>query len=203
MTQTVFIVDDDPAVRDALHQQLTGAGFLVQTFGDGRSFLDSIRPEDSGCVVLDMAMPGMTGMEVQAALSTRGIQLPVIFLTAFGDIPLTVNALKGGAMDFLEKPTPGPVLVGKLREALALDAKRRREIGECRATRERYEELTDREKEILHLVVRGQSSKKIAQRLGISHRTVEVHRTHIMLKMGAGSVAELAGMATACGLTGA
>lgn len=203
MTQTVFIVDDDPAVRDALHQQLTGAGFLVQAFGDGRSFLDSIRPEDSGCVVLDMAMPGMTGMEVQAALSTRGIQLPVIFLTAFGDIPLTVNALKGGAMDFLEKPTPGPVLVGKLREALALDAKRRREIGECRATRERYEELTDREKEILHLVVRGQSSKKIAQRLGISHRTVEVHRTHIMLKMGAGSVAELAGMATACGLTGA
>lgn len=203
MTQTVFIVDDDPAVRDALHQQLTGAGFLVQTFDDGRSFLDSIRPEDSGCVVLDMAMPGMTGMEVQAALSTRGIQLPVIFLTAFGDIPLTVNALKGGAMDFLEKPTPGPVLVGKLREALALDAKRRREIGECRATRERYEELTDREKEILHLVVRGQSSKKIAQRLGISHRTVEVHRTHIMLKMGAGSVAELAGMATACGLTGA
>jgi len=202
MTQTVFIVDDDPAVRDALHQQLTGAGFLVQTFGDGRSFLDSIRPEDSGCVVLDMAMPGMTGMEVQAALSTRGIQLPVIFLTAFGDIPLTVNALKGGAMDFLEKPTPGPVLVGKLREALALDAKRRREIGECRATRERYEELTDREREILHLVVQGQSSKKIAQRLGISHRTVEVHRTHIMLKMGAGSVAELAGMATACGLTG-
>lgn len=202
MMQTVYIVDDDQAVRDALHQQLIGAGFLVRTFCDGRSFLDSIRAEDSGCVLLDMAMPGMTGMEVQAALARRGIRLPVIFLTAFGDIPLTVNALKGGAMDFLEKPTPGPVLVGKLRDALALDAKRREQNGEYRAVRERYGELTDREKEIMHLVVQGHSSKQIAQRLGISHRTVEVHRTHIMLKMEAGSVAELAGMATGCGLTG-
>lgn len=198
MTQTVFIVDDDAAIRDALSQLLETAGFGVESHADGNAFLAAFTEDRPGCVLLDIAMPGMSGLEVQAALKTRGLAAPVIFLTGHGDIPLAVRAVQAGAVDFLEKPVQGGMLLERVRRALALDLEWRQTLGRTQAIQQRYARLSAREREVMAQAVSGLTCKEIAQKLGISPRTVEVHRTHVMHKMGAANLAELVNMAASC-----
>lgn len=198
MTPTVFVVDDDSALRDALRELLGTANLKVEAYADGSTFLASIGAERAGCIVLDMAMPGMTGHQVQAALKDRGVELPIIFLTGHGDIPAAVRAVRAGAVDFLEKPVRGDVLLDRVRRSLALDEERRREREQAGEIRRRFATLRPREAEVMTLVVAGLSNKEIAQNLGLSPRTVEVHRTHVMHKMGASNLAELVSMAAFC-----
>ena len=198
MMSRVFIVDDDPALRDALRQLLETAGLQVEAYANGASFLAACEHEQPDCVLLDMAMPGMSGYEVQASLNERDLRFPVIFLTGHGDIPMAVNAVQAGAADFLEKPVQRDVLLERIRRALVLDEERRQAECHAQEIQQRYARLSAREREVMALVVSGLSSKEIAQQLGLSHRTVETHRTHIMYKMGAASLAELITMATHC-----
>lgn len=198
MNQTVFVVDDDAAIRDALAQLLEAAGLRVESHADGPAFLAAYEEPRPGCLLLDMAMPGMTGLEVQAALKARGAEIPILFLTGHGDIPMAVQAVQAGAVDFLEKPIKGTALLERVRRALALDQKWRQTQGHTQAIQQCHARLSSREREILALVVSGLTSKEIARKLGISPRTVEVHRTHVMHKMGAANLAELLNMAAYC-----
>ncbi len=198
MNQTVHLVDDDADVRDALSGLLQAAGLRVQAYARAEDFLASCVAGQPGCLLLDVAMPGMTGPELQAALAASGIDLPVVFLTGHGDIPTAVRVTRAGAVDFLEKPVAGKVLVARVKNALELDAKRRLEGADRRAIRARYAQLSEREREVMALVVTGLSSKEIARRLGISHRTVEVHRTNLMHKMGAARLPDLIACAACC-----
>jgi two-component system response regulator FixJ len=198
MTDTVFIVDDDPALRDALSQLLQTAGLQVETYADGETFLSACRKNPPGCVVLDMAMPGMNGAQVQAALNKCDAQIPVLFLSAHGDIPMAVRALQSGAMDFLEKPVAGAVLLARVRQALEFDAQSRQAQVRRQDIRRRYARLTAREREIMALVVSGRSNKEIARQLGVSPRTIESHRKNVMSKMGADSLVELVRIAADC-----
>lgn len=198
MSATVFVVDDDSALRDALRELLGTAGLQVEAFADGSTFLASLGSERVGCIVLDMAMPGMSGHQVQSALKDRGVELPIIFLTGHGDIPAAVRAVRAGAVDFLEKPVRGDVLLDRVRRSLAMDEERRREREQASEIRRRFATLRPREAEVMSLVVAGLSNKEIGQNLGLSPRTVEVHRTHVMHKMGAGNLAELVSMAAYC-----
>ena len=195
MTQTVFLVDDDAAVRDALTQLLEGNALAVRSFASADDFLESCPADAPGCLVLDVKMPGTTGLELQAKLAERGAYWPIIFLTGYGDVPTTVAAIKGGAVEFLEKPAPEGVLIERVQAALDLDAERRRRGAQQDAVRERYEELTPREQEVMALVATGTSNKEIARQLHISHRTVETHRARVMRKMGAVSLLQLVKMA--------
>lgn len=199
MNQTVFIVDDDDAIRDALSQLLGTAHMHVESYADGRAFLAAYSEEQSGCLLLDMAMPEMTGTEVQAALRERGLRIPVVFLTGHGDIPMAVRSLQAGAIDFLEKPVDETLLLERVRRALHLDQEWRREHKRGQAILQRHARLSAREREVMALAVTGLTSKEIAQKLGISPRTIEVHRTHVMHKMGAANLAELVHMAAYCG----
>jgi two-component system response regulator FixJ len=198
MNQTVFVVDDDAGMRDALTQLLEAAGLRVECHADGPAFLVAYSGDRPGCLILDMAMPGMSGTEVQAALKTRGLPLPILFLTGHGDIPMAVRAVQEGAVDFLEKPIPGSTLLERVKSALMLDADWRQTRLYEQATQQNYARLSPREREIMTLTTSGLTSKQVAQKLGISPRTVEVHRTHIMHKMGAANVAELVSMAAHC-----
>ncbi|KVW93725.1 response regulator transcription factor [Thiobacillus denitrificans] len=198
MRQTVFVVDDDAAMRDALAQLLETAGLRVESHADGAAFLAAFEANRPGCLLLDMAMPGMTGFEVQAALHARGLTIPIIFLTGHGDIPMAVQAVQAGAVDFLEKPIQGAALLERVQRALALDDEWRHTLGRTQAIQQRYAGLSSRERECMALAVSGLTSKEIARELGISPRTVEVHRTHVMYKMGAANMAELVNMAACC-----
>lgn len=198
MSQTVFIVDDDAAIRDALTQLLETASLQVESHSDGRAFLAAYAEDRPGCLLLDIAMPGMSGLEVQAALRARGLAIPVVFLTGHGDIPLAVQALQSGAVDFLEKPIQGAMLLERVRRALKLDQELGQAKGRSQAIQQRHARLSSREREIMALVVSGLTCKEMAQKLGISPRTVEVHRTHVMHKMGAANLAELVNMAAFC-----
>jgi two-component system response regulator FixJ len=198
MTPTVFVVDDDADLRDALAQLLETAGLAVESYPDGPSFLRGYEQDRPGCVLLDVAMPGMSGMEVQAALTARGEMLPVVFLTGHGDIPMAVRAVQAGAMDFLEKPVTGADLVERVRRALAHDRELRELRAAIRAVRERCARLTARERDVMVRVIEGASSKEIGRALGLSPRTVEIHRAHIMHKMGADSLADLIRLAAHC-----
>jgi FixJ family two-component response regulator len=198
MSPTVFVIDDDAAVRDALGRLLEAHHLQVRTYDSAEGFLAALRPTDSGCLVLDVRLPRMSGPELQATLAARGIRLPIIFLTAQGDIPTSVRALQAGAMDFLEKPVAGELLVERVRAALHVEAAQRRAQAQAKRARVRYAQLTPREREVMGLLVAGQSSKEIARRLGISHRTVEIHRTRVMHKMHATNLIELAAAAAAC-----
>lgn len=197
---TVFLVDDDPAVRDALALLLGTAGLAVETYASAEEFLHAYRPEQAGCLVLDVTMPGMSGLDLQAELAARGVRLPIIFLTAHGSIPMSVRALKSGAVDFLEKPADGAALVDRVRAALDRDAASRVQDASAAEITARFARLTAREREIMARVAAGRSNKEIARELDISHRTVEVHRARVLEKMNARSAVELAAMAKICGL---
>jgi two-component system response regulator FixJ len=195
MTPTVFVVDDDADLREALVQLLEAAGLQVASYPDGAAFLAACEQDRPGCLLLDVAMPGMTGLEVQAELTRRGNPLPIVFLTGHGDIPMAVRAVQAGAVDFLEKPVTGGTLLERVHRALALDQDARDARAMSREIAERARRLSQREREVMALVVGGSSSKEVARLLGISVRTVEAHRTHVMHKMGATNLAELVAMA--------
>jgi two-component system response regulator FixJ len=188
---TVYIVDDDQATRKSLRWLVETLGVPVQTFHCAVSFLDAYDPSMPGCLVLDMMMPGMSGLELQRELNERGIDIPTIVLTGYADVATAVRTLKGGAVEFLEKPFNDDVLLEQIRLALALDARRRSERGARNVVRDRMARLTPREGEILDHVVEGLSSKEIASRLNVSFKTVEAHRAKVMRKMEAESVAQL------------
>ncbi|HQR51124.1 MAG TPA: response regulator [Methylophilaceae bacterium] len=192
MSANVFIIDDDEAVRDALALLCDSAGFIVETFDSAQAFLDVCGQYTEGCLVLDLNMPDMSGIELQENLVGRGVALPIIFLSAYGDVPTTARAMKAGAMDFLTKPVAGGVLLTHIREALSLSARLRVQSETQRSILENVAKLTEREKEVLVRVATGASNKEIAQDMGISYRTVEIHRANAMHKVGAANLLELA-----------
>lgn len=188
---TVYVVDDDDALRDALGSLLRVAGFPVRLFPDAAALLAEIGPETPGCLVLDVRMPGMTGLELQQVLSQRSTHMPVIMLTGHGDVPMAVAALKAGALDFLEKPFDHLILIERVTEALARDAAERSERNAVEQAGVRVGHLSPREREVMELVAKGLSNKAIAIQLGIGPRTVETHRARVMEKTGATNVSEL------------
>jgi FixJ family two-component response regulator len=186
----VFVIDDDEAVRDALTLLLETAGYSVATFQTALEFLDACTPDTRGCIILDVDMPGLDGPSLQEELLKRNVRLPVIFLSGKGTIPVTVRAIKTGALDFLTKPVDRKVLLDCVQKAL--------EQGEAfQSIALRLAALTEREREVMKLAVAGHSNKEIGQLLGISYRTVEIHRTHVMQKTGASNLLELARIADA------
>lgn len=190
-TPTVFIVDDDPAVRDAVSLLLKTDGLAVATFASATAFLESTAVQRPGCLVLDVRMPGMSGLDLQKQLRARGCHTPILFMTGHGDVPMAIRAMKGGAFDFLEKPFQGETLVARVREALALDARQRRRQARRAEARARLALLSPREREVLDRVAAGQYNKVIAAELGISLSTVEIHRKRVMEKLEAESLSDL------------
>jgi FixJ family two-component response regulator len=197
---TIFVVDDDTAVRDALTYLLEAAGYAVEAYADAGTFLASYDPRRPGCLILDMQMPGIDGLELQALLAERKDSRPIIFLTGQATVSMTARAFRHGAFDFLEKPVKGGTLLAYVRKALQQDAESRREAIIHNKAAARCATLTQRELEILPLVAACNSNKDIARQLRISHRTVEFHRMRIMYKTGARTVIELAAIAQAAGL---
>ena len=192
--QTVFVVDDDDALRDAIATLLDAEGQACETYADAAGLLARFAdwpPEGSGCLVLDVRMPGLSGLDAQDELNARGIEMPIIFITGYGDVPSAVRALKGGAVDFLSKPFDAETLAERIREALRADAERRNARRELAAAQARAASLTPREREVLERVAAGQANKRVAIDLGVSERTVEIHRSHLMKKMGARHLADL------------
>jgi len=190
-TGVVYVVDDDPAVRKGLDRLLRSAGLAVEAFASAAEFLAWDGQDGIGCVVLDVRMPGISGMDLQADLVARGIDLPVIFLTGHGDIPMSVEAMKTGALDFLTKPVDAEVLLNAVRQALHRHRAARTGRLETQAMRTRMESLTPRELEVLRCVVTGALNKQIAAHLGIAEKTVKIHRARVMEKMSVASLAEL------------
>jgi len=188
---TIFVVDDDEAVRQGLELLLASAGLKSRSFGDPLEFLDGCDETLAGCVLLDVRMPGIGGLELQQRLLKRGIELPVILLTGHGDVPMAVRAMKLGAFDFFQKPFNEQQLLDRIMEALEIDAERRARSAEREKVSERLRRLTAREREVLDGIVAGKANKVIAFELGISERTVELHRSHLLQKMEARSVAQL------------
>lgn len=189
--QTVFLVDDDPAMRDSLTLMLELAGYRVRSFASPQDFLEALSAVEPGCLLLDQRMPEMSGIDLQERLLARGCLLPIIFLSAFGDVPTTVRAIRGGAIDFLEKPTSRDILLQRIEAALAEDRKRRAEAAMESEILQRFRQLTPREQDVMSLTTQGLTNKDIARQLGISPRTVENHRSRMMFKMGAANFAEL------------
>lgn len=191
---TVFVVDDEEPMRNALRRTLSRGGLTVHTFASGPEFLAGYRPTPAACLLLDMKMPDMSGLELQAILNERRIDLPVIFLTGAADVPAAVQAMKAGAADFLEKPFDNEMLVGRIRQCIAAHAQRHLASDEG----DRYErglaQLTPREADVLPLMLAGKTSKLIARELGVSNRTVDIHRGRVMEKMQAKTLAELVRM---------
>lgn len=196
--QTVNIVDDDAAMRESMAQLLQEAGLRVRAFASAKAFLDAYAANEPGCLVLDLRMPGMTGLELQETLSGMGALLPIIFLSGFGDIPTTVQAIKGGAVDFLEKPVTAEALIGRVRHALAEERRQRALRAEEQLIRQRYATLSPREREVMALATKGLANKEIARYLEISPRTVENHRARLMEKIHAENIADLCRMAAIC-----
>ena len=190
----IFLVDDDAAVRDALSLYLEGSGFDVRTFDSAESFLGEIDNMGRGVLVLDQRMTGLSGLELQSELKMRGVDLPTIFITGHGDVPMSVRAMKEGATDFLEKPFKEEDLLDRVSKALLANGRRRQGSAETSAIARRFESLTPRERQVLELVVRGHANKVVASRLGASRRTIEIHRAHVMRKMQASSLAQLVRM---------
>ena len=191
----VFVVDDDPSVRDAMSNLLDSVGLAAQTFGSSEEFLSSSRPEVPSCLVLDAKLPGMSGPEFQEELRRTGIQIPIIFITAHGDVPMTRKVMKAGAIEFLTKPFQKGELLGAIRHGLESDQSRREEHAVVSELMSRYEKLTSREREVLELVTTGLMNKEIAAKLGLSEITVKIHRRQVMTKMEATSLADLVRMA--------
>ncbi len=192
---TVFVVDDDDAVRKSLRFLFKSLGLTADCYATAQDFLARYRPEQPGCLVLDVRMPGMSGLELQQALNLRGAMLPVIFITGHGDIPMAVEAMQHGAFDFLQKPFRDQDLLDRVQRALAKDAENRKAHRDVEQLRRRFAELTPREREVLQLLMAGKSNKVMAADLGLSQRTVEIHRARVMEKTGAHSIAQLVRMA--------
>jgi len=178
----VFIVDDDPAIRDSLTLMISQENIAVSAFADAEAFLATCQPQKFGCIIIDVRMPGMDGMQLQEALTKRNIMLPVIFLTGHGDIPMSVRAIKAGAMDFLTKPVTREKLLSAVRSAIRESEKICTENSCHQDALSRLTDLTDREQDVMTLAIQGYPNKEIARRLGISHRTVEIHKSKIMHK---------------------
>lgn len=191
---TVFVVDDDEAIRHSLALLLTAVALPARTFPDADALLHALTPAHRGCVVADLRMPGMNGLELQDRLLDRECRLPVIFLTAHGDVPAAVRALKHGAVDFMQKPFDPQELINRVRAAMRMDAERHATAERARSVARRVSALTPREREIMEMVRHGKTSKVIALDLDISERTVEVHRARLMRKMRARTVADLVRM---------
>ena len=199
----VYVVDDEASIRDSLAMLLRSVGLVSRTFGDAKSFLAAYEPRADACLVADVRMPGMSGIELQEALRSRGAELPIVIITGHGDIAMAVRAMKAGAADFIEKPFHDQTLLDAVHRALARAADPRVEAAamDSDELQKRLATLTPREREVMALVVEGRPNKAIATRLGLSTRTVEVHRAKSMEKMQAQSLADLVRMAIACGMT--
>lgn len=195
MNDTVFVIDDDPLVLEGLHLTLLRSGFKTIKFESAEEFLAHVGDNHSGCVVTDIRMPGMSGLELQEELARRNVPLPVIIMSGHADVPLAVRAMKAGALDILEKPFGNEQLISHVQGALAVSREKMAQERETRSTRDKLGSLTSRERDVLKLVVAGQANKEIARSLDISPRTVEVHRARLMRKMQAESVAELVKLA--------
>jgi FixJ family two-component response regulator len=198
--ERVFVVDDEDSIRKALWRLLRSAGFEVAAFASAAEFLRVLDADPAGCAVLDVSMPGLDGLSLQEMLAARGCELPVLFLTGHGDIPKSVRAMRGGAVDFLEKPVDEAVLLAAVRRAIERDRAGRAARLQLADARERLATLSPREREVLQGVVAGSLNKQIAGQLGISEKTVKVHRGRVMEKMGVASVAELARLADHLGI---
>jgi two-component system, LuxR family, response regulator FixJ len=188
---TIYVVDDDDGMRRALTLLLSTVGFNTQSYAKPSEFLANLKPEEPGCLVLDIRMPEMSGLELQQQLNRSGCMLPVIFITGHGDVPMAVQAMKAGAFEFIQKPFRDQDLLDQINHALRHDAESRQNLARRTEVQRRIETLTPRERQVMDLVVEGGANKVIAIDLGLSERTVEIHRAKVMEKMGARSVAHL------------
>jgi FixJ family two-component response regulator len=196
----VYVIDDDESAREAVTDLLRSVGHKVQSFGSALEFLDNTRPDAPGCIVLDVRLPGPSGLEFQRMLTKTNILLPIIFISGHGDIPMSVRAIKSGALEFLTKPLQEQQLLDSVQAGVQHDRARREEAKVVGKLRERFASLTQRERDVLELVVSGRRNKQIAGDLGLSEMTVKVHRSHIMQKMRANSVIDLVRMADRLGI---
>lgn len=187
----VFVVDDDDAICQSLRLLIGDIGLDVRTFNSAKDFLAQYDPSCAGCLVLDVRMSGMSGLELQSRLQELGAEIPTLIITGHGDVPMAVEAMKAGALDFIEKPFRDQVLLDGIQRAIELDARSRRQRRERQAVQSRIRLLTQREREIMERLVAGKTNKSIAFELGISHKTVDFHRANILQKVGVGSVVEL------------
>ena len=190
----VFVVDDDSSIREAIKSLISLEGLRVETFGTAQEFLRTERPDLPGCVVLDVELPGLSGLDLQSELASHGIKLPIIFITGYGDIPMSVRAMKAGALEFLTKPFRDQDLLNAIQQALERDRAERQHSREIAELRKRFDALTSREREVMGLVVAGWLNKQIGFELKISEITVKIHRGRVMNKMAAQSLAELVRM---------
>jgi FixJ family two-component response regulator len=196
----VYVVDDEASLRDALKSLLRSVGLRVEAFGSGADFLNAKLPDVAACLVLDVRLPGVSGLDFQSELAKAGIHIPIIFITGHGDIPMTVRAMKAGAVEFLTKPFRDQDLLDAVQIALERDRARRKQDDSVREVRARFEALTPREQEVIGFVTAGLMNKQIAAELGVSEITVKVHRGNVMKKMSARSLADLVRMADTLGI---
>ena len=198
----VFVVDDDRAMRDSLRWLLESIGLTVRTYATAAEFLREHQPSQPGCLVLDVRMPGMSGLDLQAELVRRGTELPTIVVTGHAEVAMAVRAVKAGAIDFIEKPFSDQLLLDRVRQALEIDRQSREVRARREEARRRLASLSAREREVLELVAAGKANKEVAAALGLSTKTVEVHRAHVMSKMAVDSLAELIRVAILAGAIG-
>ena len=191
---TVFVIDDDGGMRQAIQDLVESVGLRAEAFATGEEFLEKPRTADPSCLVLDVRLPQMSGLEFQQKLAELGVRIPIIFITAHGDIPMSVRALKSGAVEFLTKPFRDQDLLDSIQQALQRDRAAREQLTESNELRERYHTLTAREREVMTLVISGMLNKHIAAKIGASEATIKIHRGHVMEKMQAGSLIELVRM---------
>ncbi|MDH3594011.1 MAG: response regulator transcription factor [Rhodospirillales bacterium] len=195
---TVFVVDDDSGVRDTLRWLVESIGLKIETFASAQEFLNAYDPSRPGCLVTDVRMPGMSGIELQSKLAAEEVTLPIIVVSGYADVPTAVRSMKRGAIDFVEKPFDEQMMLERIQLSILEDARLRQERAARERTMARLESLTRRERQVMDLVILGKSNKEVARALDISPKTVEVHRSHVMVKMQAESLAELVRIAGSC-----